>query len=77
MLEICHLNNFMRQEHLPMPSDHIVFLERTLPLLHEHQNAHELRTKFLNDAQHKFQKDMNKVWAMSLDLHTETNDFSM
>ena len=74
---MCHLNNVMYQEHLPMPSDDIVFLERTLPLLHEHPNAHELRTKFLNDVQHKFQKDMNKIWAMPLGSCPETNDFSM
>jgi len=50
-------------------ANYVVLLESILPLLHEHTNAQELRTKYLNDAQHKFQKAINQIWAVKLGLN--------
>ena len=57
-------------------ANYVVLLESILPLLHEHPNANDLRSKFLNDAQTTFQNAIDQMWATKLGFNPELDDTS-
>ena len=58
-------------------ANYVVLLESILPLLHEHSNVSDLRTKYINDAQATFQKAIDQVWATKLGFDPQSDDTSI